>query len=268
MDGGVVTAVIEGQPVSIMPVRHQRHSGPSISRKLHVVCARCNNGWMSRLQKATKKFLLPMIDGTPTTLDRQQQLILSRWADQTAVVTEFSSPDNLVSSPEDRQRIMDDEDPSPALRTQVWIGANGGQLAEATSKARSAKILPNPKGIRGGMRTHLAVAGHFAFYVVGATTDFYDGYLPTDLAKHDGGKLIQIWPTTQESVEWPPQMKLSAKEYDLLGNSLTADSQAGKIPGAVSSTALAPGPVVPFPLGPVYPADWPGKAGFTGPPKQ
>ncbi|MGO8964997.1 hypothetical protein [Mycobacterium sp.] len=233
-DGGSVPALIDGKPVILAHSRLRRHSGPPISKKLKIVCAPCNNGWMSRLEKATKQFLLPMIDGTPTTLDRHQQLILSRWADKMGVVAEFSSPENLISTLADRQRVMDEQDPNPALYTRVWIGSNGGDLGNAVQKHRSCRVADanNLKtGLRGGARTHLFAVGHVVLFVLGASIDFFDGYRPSELVNHEG-KFLQIWPITEESVQWPPQEKLSAGEFELLGNSLTADSHSGKIPRA------------------------------------
>jgi hypothetical protein len=38
------------------------------------VCAKCNNGWMSNIEKEAKPSLTPMIEGEAITLDRTAQI--------------------------------------------------------------------------------------------------------------------------------------------------------------------------------------------------
>jgi len=53
--------------------------GSTFTKKIRVVCKTCNNGWMSRLENATKPILLPLIQGEPALLDREQQTLLAQW---------------------------------------------------------------------------------------------------------------------------------------------------------------------------------------------
>src|ERR1700691_1436157 len=48
--------------------------------RLPCVCKKCNNGWMSGLEKTAQKFLGAMIEDLAITLDRQQQQTLVEWA--------------------------------------------------------------------------------------------------------------------------------------------------------------------------------------------
>ena len=100
----------------------KRRGGAATNRKEPVVCAPCNNGWMSRLEKKTKKILLPMIDDEPRNLDRDDQRTIARWADKVVMVWETTAPDIAVTTPEDRLRVTTKSPVRPARRTQVWIG--------------------------------------------------------------------------------------------------------------------------------------------------
>ena len=56
----------------------QRHGGPATKRKEPVVCAPCNNGWMSRLETKAKPILLPIVDDEPQELDEDAQRTIAR----------------------------------------------------------------------------------------------------------------------------------------------------------------------------------------------
>ena len=47
---------------------------------LKVVCGKCNNGWMSRLQKANKNLLLSLIRNKWPIIGQKEQELLAAWA--------------------------------------------------------------------------------------------------------------------------------------------------------------------------------------------
>ena len=62
-------------------------------QKVSVVCRRCNNGWMSKLEAGVKPFLGPMIQrGEPTFLSSSRRLTLARWAVKTGFMLEQLHP--------------------------------------------------------------------------------------------------------------------------------------------------------------------------------
>jgi hypothetical protein len=67
----------------------QSRTGSPISRMtLKVVCARCNNGWMSQIQEAAKPILIRFLSEWPQ-LDAREQRILSTWATMFTMVIDF-----------------------------------------------------------------------------------------------------------------------------------------------------------------------------------
>ena len=82
--------------------------------RVNAVCKPCNEGWMERLETEVRSFLTPMIrDGSETTLSREQQFTLARWALKTAMVFEFTNAAKPFCTSDDRN----------ALRNGLLMGA-------------------------------------------------------------------------------------------------------------------------------------------------
>src|SRR5712691_7894058 len=74
------------QVTRVMTTQQQGHMSTT---KARVVCKRCNNGWMSRLEKKAKPILIPLIRGEKKTLDKESQKIVAAWIAKTVMVAEF-----------------------------------------------------------------------------------------------------------------------------------------------------------------------------------
>jgi hypothetical protein len=62
--------------------------------RLPCVCQKCNNTWMSGMEKTVQKFMGPMIGDFSLTLDRQNQQNLAEWAVKCAMCS-----DTVVAHP-------------------------------------------------------------------------------------------------------------------------------------------------------------------------
>ena len=74
-------------------------SGEPQSGRLRVVCASCNNGWMSDLQQEAKPHLLPLIKGETYLLHRNDQKTLAAWIAMFAMVAEHVDKIALAHRP-------------------------------------------------------------------------------------------------------------------------------------------------------------------------
>ena len=79
------------------PLRRQiGDAAPEITEdqevRLPCVCQKCNNTWMSRMEKTVQKFLGPMIDDFALPLDRQYQQNLTEWAVKCAMRSSYIAP--------------------------------------------------------------------------------------------------------------------------------------------------------------------------------
>ena len=88
-------------PTSLPAVSRAR-PGSVKTKRIRVVCATCNNGWMSRLETAVKPIILPLIQGHACTLDQEAQALLARWITVKAIVTEYSQDDQRLTPSVDR----------------------------------------------------------------------------------------------------------------------------------------------------------------------
>ncbi|MBL8776752.1 MAG: hypothetical protein JNK12_12490 [Acidimicrobiales bacterium] len=68
------------------------------------VCAKCNNGWMRRLEDEVADALKVMILGLPRRLSKKEAFFLRRWAIKTAVML-TSSQNQILMSPRLRRSL-------------------------------------------------------------------------------------------------------------------------------------------------------------------
>jgi hypothetical protein len=86
-----------------------------------VVCATCNNGWMSRLEASTRAIMIPMIRDEATLLDRNAQRILASWALKTANVADHAQGDDWRHTPMEAERRHLAECGEPSANVLVWL---------------------------------------------------------------------------------------------------------------------------------------------------
>jgi hypothetical protein len=100
---------------------------PVKSSSLKIVCERCNNGWMSRVQDQVKPILLPMLHGLwPTEISRWDRRILAAWATMFTMVIEFADPGTQATTFPDREKFR--LNPEPPAGWHVWVGLHSGPL--------------------------------------------------------------------------------------------------------------------------------------------
>jgi hypothetical protein len=92
-----------------VPSRWTPMSGmPKRRIKPKVVCQRCNNGWMSRLETAVRPILEPLVKGHARTLSPQDQTKLATWLFVKNIVMEYS---------DEQTRVTPDADVTLSFRT-------------------------------------------------------------------------------------------------------------------------------------------------------
>src|SRR4051812_11598808 len=93
------------------------------------VCARCNNGWMSRLESETKRIAEGMVRGNPQELPPREQATLAMWAALKVLVAEYTIPAANRAVPESHYAWVYDARHTfelPALPFEVHIAAYVG----------------------------------------------------------------------------------------------------------------------------------------------
>lgn len=204
---GITQFDASGGSFDLGPTQREIHSGPTMRRRLPVVCAeRCNGGWMSRLERAVKPWLGPMIQGHATTLDAEKCRLLALWAEKTAMVWEVTHTDSVTATQADREYLREKQLPTPF--TEVWIGCSDDPI-EWVGRIRhfdGVNVLfdeqQGPAGLvlpqKVRLRWDVIPVGKVFLLVSGATKPA--GRID---APGLGSRLTRIWPVGDTDVEFP-----------------------------------------------------------------
>jgi hypothetical protein len=176
--------------------------------RLGVVCAACNNGWMSNLEGGAKPVVERLLADAPATLSESDQAALAAWSVKTAMVFEgLRSPTTFFYTDQERASLL------PPL-TAVWLAkcvempgiyANASRHAETPDHSpQHARIYVTTMGF-----------GHVALQV---GTLRMPGHVPTSTpvtAQVVPGPwvaaTVQVSPFVA-SAAWPPPIGLLGEE--------------------------------------------------------
>jgi hypothetical protein len=127
-----------GDPRSYEKRDIKNYQGNVNTIRLRVVCKTCNNGWMSRLDKAVKPILSPLILCDPVTLDERSQTLLSTWIAMKGMVAEQSRPEDAASVQDERALLMAEQ--RPPRNWQIWIARQTGRLWRVGYQRRASTL--------------------------------------------------------------------------------------------------------------------------------
>jgi hypothetical protein len=211
---------------SMSAVIHPTHSEPRRrtiagdphSKRLHVVCAKCNNEWMSRLQSDAKPHLLPLILGQATGLDTKAQQTIAAWIAMSVMVGEFNDREKVAITATERRRFKKTKTAPAHWRIFIgdynrvhWKGRWVHNVLPVSSPKhrikRTAGGTPRPN-----TQTSTFVVGRLYVQALSSVTDVFEHWrLTADGAR----KLVQIWPIQRNIVGWPAAA-LTDREADTI----------------------------------------------------
>ena len=187
--------------------RYVRKSTKYIHITTNQPCADCNSGWMSDLERLAKPVLVPLMHGTPSTLDIREQLIIAVWFIKTAMTYDLHSeqfaPRPRYFEINEHRALMSSLAFNPIY--QFYLGAYGGpqpgliqedHFGVSVAEADSLKPLGEP--VRAYSLT--LMIKHLVLQVFCAKN--VDPNLPMHMRPFTGFS-IQI--TSGSPVNWPPQ---------------------------------------------------------------
>jgi hypothetical protein len=96
--------------------KYIRKSRKYIHLTTRIVCARCNTGWMSDLEKLSKPIIVPLMHGIPSTLTVRDQVIIAKWLCKTAMVYDLHSEKQAP-----RPRYFEDDEYSAFASTLAHV---------------------------------------------------------------------------------------------------------------------------------------------------
>lgn len=177
--------------------------------RIPCVCETCNNGWMSRLETKVQKYMKPMIDGDPMSLDRDYQKGLAEWTVKTAMVSDAIDQHPRFFTDAECHAFKHDRTMPHGI--EVVAGRFTGRSRDAGGSDFTLVIPPDNKTVVRG-HAFTVMVGHLVMQAISMhlEPEFYDRGVkmecnpgPWDTA------LIQIWPKIHERVEWPPSVSFT-----------------------------------------------------------
>jgi hypothetical protein len=191
--------------------------GHAWTKKIRVVCARCNNGWMNTLETAARPFLTLLISTTSHTMTAAAALTSAQWIALKIMVGEYNQPGDAVTLPSDRAKFRSTWQLPPNFK--IWI-ARCGVGGWETAYFRHAGTVSATPGVRPEHRRkniHSVTfgIGDLLVHVLHTTAPGVD----LGLTLSEPGVVIPLFPIAGEII-WPPARGISAEEAAFLANTL------------------------------------------------
>jgi hypothetical protein len=201
------------------------------NRKLCIVCAPCNNRWMSTLQTKVKPHLLPLIKGEVTVLDSKAQEILAAWIAMTVMVAEYFEQ-RISTSSTDRIYLRKTQRPSDRWKILIGNFIRGNwkpHLIHHTFliPSRTHHLKRNQSGTQmPNTQTTVFTVGQLYIFAASSPTDVFEQWRVTA----DGaGKLTQIWPISRNIIGWPPPSLTDLEADTVSGAFFRFAEQVGRL---------------------------------------
>ncbi|CAM4299790.1 hypothetical protein KIPE111705_46905 [Kibdelosporangium persicum] len=188
-----------------------QNAGP-FSHKLKIVCANCNNGWMSRLEQDAKPLLVHLFraHGRLIPIEEDAQITLARWAYKTAVVCAYSDKNQVDAFPEEHRREFYETDQPPR---QTWVRIGMMTVPSDPLKGEHLAAYQFDSGVdtvTADEETSIDVPWYrttirlinVVFCVMGSVTDEIK-------MKEQPDKVFRtmtqpLWPVRRPTIWWPP----------------------------------------------------------------
>lgn len=181
------------------------------SQQVKAVCRDCNNGWMSRLEVATKPLLLALFQRGARQLTAQDQETLATWSIKTALMIQALRPHTRVVFPDQCKDLY--EYRKPPLGSTVWLAHYDGPWALAawpvTMRVSQTKIPFRPTIVQANACMTTLLFGNVLLRV----WLLRDHVHSDETGKWSGPCWPTIWPTT-DSLRWRADGSIHADQLN------------------------------------------------------
>lgn len=195
--------------------------GDVLTKRLKVVCAPCNNTWMSKIEEDAKPILTLLINGEEGILDRQMLRKLATWMALKTMVGESSRPPHAIVTQEERNEFKASGTIPTTMR--IWAGRcfsptwhaawhrSTGTLGVSSDDAAPITVLPDRENIQ----TTTLGAGELYLYarVLQSEEVQLDSAAVTEY-------LVPIFPETLDELRLPNRFIVSEKVANMIANGL------------------------------------------------
>ena len=166
------------------------------------VCAACNNGWMSQLERDSMGALDSLIRDTAIeeiTLKRQRQIAL--WATKTAMMADLTQSAPILTRTQRRRMRTHGAIPGGTL---VWMGSCGETYPLVTSHTVRIELedTNQPDTVRQTRFFCSMKIGHLCLYIYFAPPGFVVRHRPEHYMC-----MARIWPRRASGLPFPPPIR-------------------------------------------------------------
>jgi hypothetical protein len=198
---------------------------------IRMVCAHCNEAWMSELENAVKPIISPAILAqSRVSLGRPEQAIVATWITKTVMLPEFGP-----TARERRERVpepyFNQHDRSflrqhlePPDDVFIWLAEFGGRLRFSFHQDADI-LLPSKAPLFGSGRGYCSTMsiGNFAFQLFSARHRPLTGFETTlsfesPVPEAWQSSTVLIWPPNEvpDVVTWPPELAFDDQSFQAL----------------------------------------------------
>jgi hypothetical protein len=211
---GITTWGVGSRPGAPVTVRKPKQ-GHVTTRQVRVVCRKCNNEWLSRLETRAKPLLLALLRGERFALGPAEQLLLSTWAAKTCMTAEFIDRTKIAIPQEDRTHLMGTLSP-PHIGWWIWVAGNQGVEWEAAINHFSGRLHqpPVPREAAEVVNLQSTTLGIGRLLIFAISTSFPGADFGLTNARV--AELQPIWPLRPATILWPPHRLLPDSEIDII----------------------------------------------------
>ena len=197
----------------IAPTRNMvLKAGDPLRSKVRVVCVDCNSQWLSRIQKCSKHFLVPLIKGEPTVLGKDAQQQVAAWCAMATMTAEFIDRDpNTVAVPQSDRDWLQNNGTAPT-GWRIWIAHYqrhrwSAQWVHFTLPILAAKDMsdqPTADFDPPNTQTTTFVVGNLYVHVMSSVDPDNISNFATSLSL-DFPLLVGLFPQKASVIAWPPK---------------------------------------------------------------
>lgn len=212
-------------PLNRLP---RQWSAKPFKTTVKMVCATCNNGWLSELEGAAKPVISPLIRGEPRRLPGDDQALVATWTCKTAMVSLLVSSDEArlsghgVPLSEYAALYAQRDRVEPLPFSQCWIGSYAGDR-----RASSIWVTPFVIEVTGAGPPPEIPSGYAMTLALGRLlvqgVRFTEPALQVELATERG--FLGIWPPAG-TFPWPTAGIADDAALDRMNQAQTFTSQA------------------------------------------
>jgi hypothetical protein len=177
--------------------------------RIPCVCQKCNNTWMSGMEKTAQKFLGPMIEDLSFPLDRQNQQNLSEWAIKCAMCNDTVDPHPRFFT-EAECHAFKQKRTIPA-RTRIFAARFTGRSLDSNG-VDFTLIEPNSNRLLVRGHVYTVMVGHVVLQALSWHPDPEHADKIIRIKAADGpweDLTFQIWPLIKKTIMWPSRLSLS-----------------------------------------------------------